>query len=154
MINEAQKKNLTDEKKMWQSIDAMGGMLEMLKESHPEMYWKLMREQHRILFNGHYSEEFAQNDVDSLRYTDKDGKEHTGGHWTKDQVTAATQGKTFPAGVTECDKYVAYNAMYADLCKKFDDAQILDAAYLFYFADEEWPKPATKVWDYMCLAHK
>ena len=60
---------------------------------------------------------------------------------------------SFPSGVNKWDKLVAYNAAYADWSKKFDDAQILDIAYLFYFADEDWKHPSTKVWDYMCLAH-
>ena len=51
-------------------------------------------------------------------------------------------------------QYVAFNLMYSDLCRKFDDGQILDAAWLFYFADEDWPNGgSTKVWDYVCAKH-
>jgi hypothetical protein len=45
--------------------------------------------------------------------------------------------------------------MHSDLCKKMDDAQVLEAAYSFYFADEDWPcGSSTKVWDYVCCKHR
>ena len=53
-----------------------------------------------------------------------------------------------PAGVNEWDVFVAANALYADLCKRFDDTQVVDAMHSFCFADEEWPGN-NKVWHYM-----
>lgn len=151
MILDAKAKGLTNEDKMWLAIDIMEEGLEALKEAHPELYWKTMRKNHGILYNGHYSEDYAKHDVDQLHWTDAQGKKHEGAHWTKDDVVAATQGKKFPQGVNDWDKYVAYNAAYSDLNTKFDDSQILDAAYLLYFADEDWrdSKECTKIWDYM-----
>lgn len=154
MMRDAQKKGLTNENKMWKAISVLGEGLESLMHSNPKEYWRIMREQHRIIYNGHYSECFAKHDADSLRYTDSNGTKQTGAHWTLAQIVSATQDKTFPSGVNDYDKYVAYNATYADLCRKFDDSQILDIAYLFYFADEDWHEgeESTKIWDYMELA--
>lgn len=67
-----------------------------------------------------------------------------------EQIETATQGKKFPDGTTPWDRYVAYNAAYADFSKKFDDEQVLDIAYLFFFADEDWNGKG-KVWEYMSL---
>lgn len=149
MLLEARKKGLTNESKMWQSIASIGEGLEMLEESHPDMYWGLMREQHCIMFDGHYSEEFAEHDICMMHSTDKNGTLYEGEHWTKADISSATQGMTFSSGVNDCDKWVAFNAMWHDMHKKFDDNQILDIAYLFFFNDEDWRKSGCKIWDYM-----
>lgn len=153
MIEEAQAKGLGSEKVMWQSVGEIDEMLCVMKKEHPEMYWKFVRKQHGLLYNGHYTENFAMWDVEQLRYTNKKGEKKEGAYWTIEQIEEATKGMSFHSGVNKWDKLVAYNAAYADWSKKFDDAQILDIAYLFYFADEDWKHPSTKVWDYMCLAH-
>jgi hypothetical protein len=57
-------------------------------------------------------------------------------------------GKPMPAGVTDCDKWVAANAMWHDLNKKFDDGQVIHAAILFFLSDEDWPGQG-KIWEYM-----
>ena len=42
--------------------------------------------------------------------------------------------------------------LYADLCKRFDDKQVLDAMHSFFFADEDWPGN-NKIWYYMSCKH-
>lgn len=54
----------------------------------------------------------------------------------------------FLAGTTKYDKWVAFNLAKSDFCKKFDDAQILQIGYLFFFADEDWGSNS-KVWQYV-----
>ena len=145
MIEDAQAKGLGSEKVMWQSVGEIDDMLCLMKKEHPEMYWKFVRKQHGLLYNNHYTEDFARWDVEQMK--------PLGMYWTPVQVEDATKGMSFPSGVNKWDKFVAFNASYADWSKKFDDAQILEIAYLFYFADEDWKHPSTKIWDYMCLAH-
>lgn len=62
----------------------------------------------------------------------------------------AVAGMTFPDGTTKWDKYVAFNAAYADFCKSFSDEDVLRIAYDFYFADEDW-KGNGKIWTYMSM---
>ena len=58
----------------------------------------------------------------------------------------------FPQGTTDCDKYVAFNATFSDLCKVVDDERtILKIAHQFWFADED--APDGKIWIYMCAMH-
>ena len=137
-----------DEKKMWSSLDVTAEAMEYLHEVAPEKYECLMRKLSEALYGKHYSEELAMADVAKMHSTGADGVKHVGAHWTIEQIEAATKDKTFPAGTTKWDKFVAYNAFAADLGKKFTDEQILDAAYLFWFADEDW-KGDGKIWDYM-----
>ncbi len=62
----------------------------------------------------------------------------------------ATAGMTFPNGTTKFDRFVAFNAAYADFCKSFSDEDVLRIAYDFYFADEDW-KGSGKIWEYMSM---
>lgn len=148
IVMKAKAAGVTTEKTMWESIEAFSELLEELKESHPDKYWEFMREQMGIMYHGHYDEAFAFYDVGQMTWTDRNGMKHSGAHWTPDQVEQATGSMRFPAGTTKWDKYVAFNAAYSDLCKEFDEGQILKAGFLLYFADEDWGD-STKVWEYM-----
>ncbi len=60
----------------------------------------------------------------------------------------------FHQKVNDWDKYVAFNAMYADLSAKMTDEEIIKAAYLFYFCDADWQPEddnCTKIWDYTAM---
>lgn len=154
MVNHARAAGLTNEKTMWESIDSFSELLDELKEAHPDMYWDFMRKQHGIMHHGHYDETFAMWDASQLSYTGKTGEKKTGPHWTVEQIEAATAGMKFPAGTTKWDKYVAFNAAYADLSKGFDDGDVLKAGHLLYFEDSDWPTD-TKIWDmYSARPHK
>lgn len=154
IITEAKKAGLTNESTMWDSIEQVSNMLETLKEKHSGLYWQFMHEQYGILFHNHYGKEFAEHDVSCIEYTDKDGISHSGPHWTIDQITELTSSFEFDSSVTPYDKYVAFNAAYADLCKHFDEEQIIQMGYDFFFADEDWKGGPTKVWQYMRLNYE
>lgn len=139
-----------DEKKMWASVDVTAEAMEYIKETNPEKYECIMRKLHESLNGKHYCEEMALHDVSQMRSTGADGVKHTGAHWTAEQVEAALASKSFPSGTTKWDKYVAANASWHDLRKKFSDEDVLNAAYLFWFADEDWSGTG-KIWEYMSL---
>lgn len=142
------------EGKMWASVAVMSDALEPMKETDKEGYWCIMRKMYGVMSDGHYNEEFAIYDVSAIEYTGKNGDKKKGGYWSAEQVEEATRNFRFPSGVNKWDKYVAFNLMYSDLCKKMDDGQILEAAFAFYFNDEDWPGgSSTKVWDYICCKH-
>lgn len=142
------------EGKMWASIAVVSDALEPMKETDKEGYWCIMRKMYGVMSDGHYNEEFAMYDVSAIEYTGKNGEKKHGGYWSAEQVEEATRNFRFPSGVNKWDKYVAFNLMYSDLCKKMDDGQILEAAFAFYFNDEDWPGGSgAKVWDYVCCKH-
>lgn len=147
MFRQAKEKGVANESKMWESVAAMDDVLEIMEREYPEEYWKMMRKQHEILWGPHYDEEFSEYDVEQMSWTGKDGQKHHGEHWSRQQVKDATSGMTFPQGTTECDKYVAMNAFYSDMCQDMDEAAILKAAHRFFFADED--APVGKIWRYM-----
>lgn len=143
-------KNGGGDKAMWSSVDLVNELMGYMHEHHIDMYHHYMRKSYEALYGKHYNKEFAEEDVARLHYTDKEGKEHYGAHWTVEQIKDATAQYKFPEGTTSYDKYVAFNAAYADFSKKFDDTQVLCIGWLFFFADEDW-KGEGKVWEYMSI---
>lgn len=167
LIKQAKAHGVTSEKKMWASIEALSDDLAPIEAAHPHIYWKLMRHQHAILYDRHYSEKFANHDVNALVWSDTaatvpdasasgslasgPGK---GPRWSRSQILEATKALKFHPKVNDWDKYVAFNSMYADLCGEMDEAAIIKAAYLFYFQDKDWQPDhddCTKIWDYTSL---
>lgn len=150
----AKKEGRNTEKQMWQSVDAIDGMLAELKKSDKQAYWAFMRKQHGIVSGGHYGEDFARYDVAQMRYTDKEGKTHKEPHWSVEQAEEVMKTLQFPSGVTKWDWWVALCATYSDLCSVLDDEKIIKVAYVFFFKDEDWSEEnksgysTTKVWDY------
>lgn len=144
MIMAAKNAGISTEKAMWQSIDGINGMLCKMKEEHPDLFWKFMREQHGILYGNHYDEAFAIYDASLIRYTDRNGKKCEGPYWTLEQIEISTKGMTFPAGTTKWDKYVAFNSLYADTCTVLEEESIIKTAHKFYFMDEDGPQG--KIW--------
>jgi len=136
------------EEKMWVSVAITAEAMDYIKSTNPEKYDCLLRKLNEALYGKHYTEELAKHDVAAMHSTSADGVRHSGEHWTVEQIEAATKDKTFPKGTTKWDKYVAYNAFANDLGKKFTDEQILCAAWLFWFDDEDWNSDG-KVWEYM-----
>lgn len=150
MMMEAKAKGLASEKTMWESIEDVEELLCVLKNEHPDKYWKFMRKAHETMWKGHYSEEYAEHDVKHLRWKDKDDHEHEGEYWTIEQIKDATKTMTFPQGTNDCDKWVAFNVMYSDLHGDFTDAEILKAGYKFFFADYDFDYTKSgKIWKYM-----
>ena len=143
-------KNGGSEEKMWESVAITAEMFDYIKETDPEKYECFMRKQHEILYGKHYDEVLALYEVEKMHSTGADGVKHHGAHWSVEEVEAATADKTFGKSVTKWDKYVAYNATWHDFNKKFEDDKLLCAAYLLWFADEDW-KTAGKIWDYMAI---
>lgn len=95
----------------------------------------------------HLRQDDAERFVEGIVYTDREGKECHGPHWSVDEVEKLTSGMEFDTCVTVWDKYVALNAFYADLCQVLTDEQIVKAAYAFWFDDEDGP--CDKVWRYV-----
>lgn len=147
MIELAQSRGRGTEQAMLKSIDSISNMLCSLAKHDKKAYWCFMRNQHEILYNYHYSPEFAEWDVSKLEWMGKDGQKHCGAHWTIEEIVSATKGLTFPNGTTDCDKYVAFNVAYSDFCKDYSETEIIKIAHQFFFNDSDAPEG--KVWHYV-----
>ena len=151
MFKEAKEKGATNETKMWESVALMDPILAIVEVEHPDDYWNMMRDQHELLWGPHYNEDFANYDTSKIHWTTKDGLTHHGAHWSKEQILDATHNMTFPQGTTDCDKFVAFNSYYADMCHSKDDGTIIADAHRYFFEDQDAPEG--KIWRYMGAMH-
>lgn len=99
--------------------------------------------------NGHFCEKSAEMAMKGLKYTDKEGMEHTAPKWSTAMIEEATKDLVFPVGTTIWDKWVAYNSFYADTCSVLSDGDILKAAYEYFFNDEDYQHEESKIWRYV-----
>ena len=148
MMEQARKDGVASEKSMWASIEAVDDLLDVVEEEHPELYKKFIRRQHWALYGPHFNETLAEDVVEGLRYTDKEGKVHTGEYWSVEAVDDATRSMSFPSGTTKWDKYVAFNVFRAAVGPKFDDAVALHSGHAFFFTDANF-SGENKVWCYV-----
>lgn len=151
LVKKAKENGTWNEKTMWRSVESISDMLEAWKQEDLKSFWAFMREQHGILNGGHYDEQFAMHDVEKMSWKDKNGDKRHGAYWTLEQVMEAMKDRKYPEGTTIYDVFVAYNASATDLCRKFSDKEIVEAADLEWFDDADWSESgsATKIWDYM-----
>lgn len=148
MVELARKDGVANEKVMNSSIDSIDKLLSELKEAHPKIYDKFIAKQHELFYGEHYNELFAEMAVSSISYTDAEGKLRKGPFWSPQEIDEATRGMTFPAGTTKWDKYVAFNVFRSDTTRALDDKSVINSAYLFFFADEDFSGDG-KIWRYM-----
>lgn len=150
MIEQAKARGVANEQTMWQSIDAMEGLLLQMKEAHPALYWKFVHDQHKVLYKGHYDEEFAEYELGNVYYINKAGEKTNKPYWTVEQIEEATRGFNYPSGTTKWDKWVAHNVFRSDTMKSLPDDLALKAGWEFFFDDIDFKKEGTtKLWEYM-----
>lgn len=154
IISAARKEGKATEKNIQAAAERLSQDLFGLKQKHAGIYQTIIRNQHAAYFGKHYSEQMAHCDVDDLEWSadNEDGEAAGyGARWTTDELERLTTGMHFHARVNMWDKFVAFNAMYADLCRFMDEDEIIKAAYAFYFHDNDWQNDGdcTKIWDYM-----
>ena len=149
MIEAAKAKGVTNEQTMWMSIGAIDEMLKKMKEEHPALYWEFIHEQHKMLYKGHYDEDFATYELTRVYYV-KDGKTTNVPYWTVEEIEEKTKGFTYPSGTTIWDKWVAHNTFRSDTMKSLPDDLALKAGWEFFFDDIDFKKEGTtKLWEYM-----
>lgn len=150
MIDKAKKDGVSSEAAMYAGIDDVDVMLQDVKENNPQLYWDFLRRQHKNLYKGHYTEDYARYDLSEIYYTDKNGDKRVGPYWTVEQVEDATKSMSFPAGTNKWDKWVAFNVFKSDLATEYNDEEILRGAFAFFFKDQDFHKEGTtKIWQYM-----
>lgn len=148
MMYSARKAGLVDDHKLWKSIENVSELIDGIYNGHDAEYCNFLRNQHELLFGKHYDKEFAKNDVGKLSYTDKANETHSGEHWSIGQIEELSHTLKVPQNNTVWDLYVAANVMYSDLCKTFDEEQIIQITCSLFFHDEDYSGEG-KIWDYM-----
>ena len=141
---------------MWASIASVSGLLDVVKEEHPDMYWDFLREQHEAMAGHHFNELYAEWEVEQMHHKGDDSTEYKGEHWSIEETNSvlAKYRSKIPSAYNEWDFYVALNASYHDYCAwakrtfaERAEEEIIEMAVVFWFLDDDWTTK-TKVWDY------
>lgn len=142
---------------MWKTIKVVSDAVEANMDDEAKK--SLMREVLGAMSDGHYSEESAMADIETMYYKDATGKIHYAPLWTKEAVEDLFEKhKSEIPDYNKWDFFVTMNMLGTDnwcMLKKWfpndDDTntslKIADMA-VTWLKDEDWPTK-TKIWDYI-----
>ena len=144
-----------DDKKMWDQVALIDGVMSEMEEAHPEKFWCIMRKMHCIQYGPHYNESFARYDVSQMWHKNERGERVEGEYWSIAQVTNAIQPyMSRIKNYNVWDAYVALHIFYHDLyeakkTKRPDtaEAETVEEAVKFFMFDDD--APDGKVWNYV-----
>lgn len=103
------------EEAMWKSVHILSEMMDELKESHPEKYWKMLKDTYASMCGPHFNEEFGEWQIEQMFFKDKNGNIHHAPNWTREQyktVYELNKGKL--KDYTCWDFAVAVEMQYTD----------------------------------------
>lgn len=144
---------------MWPAVKRMSDFIEPMETSHPNEYWKLIKDLYSDMAGEHYNEMFGAWQIAQMSYKDKMGEVHQSPHWTNAQYKAVYE-KVKPRiksqAYTCWDFAVTLEMVYSDnicLYKTWwpeateDDlaTKVVDAAINF-LNDDDYPE--CKIWRY------
>lgn len=149
IIKDNYQKVKSDDKLMWATTKMVSDALEdCMEDACPEGYWRLIKDIYAEICGWHFNEKFAEWQVSQFRYKGADGRDYSGGHWSKQQTDMVHEKhkSKIPSSYNAWDVYVGLNALYADLCKsKYErhpdtyEQEIIDDAIAFWFNDVDMP---------------
>lgn len=74
---------------MWEATKKVSELLDKMRETHKEEYWRLIKDTYAVMCGAHYNEEFAMWQIEQMYFKDKQGNVHHSPHWTKAEYVAA-----------------------------------------------------------------
>lgn len=74
---------------MWNSLNKVSQVVEDMRTTHPDKYWKLVKETYEAMCGPHFNEEFAMWQIEQMFFKDKNGNVHHAPNWTKEQYRQA-----------------------------------------------------------------
>lgn len=133
-------------------IGDIGGLLMLLMSSSflgsQPLSNATYKSYYESMYGKHFNEILGKAKVSALHYTEVNGEDKTGEHWSVEKIKELTTNKQFHDSVTDWDKYVAYNYMYSLLCNTISYEQILEATHKMWFENQI---EFGKIWDYMSV---
>ncbi len=140
-----------DENEMWNSVDRINNFLDHLKEKHPEKVKRFLKQEYEALNGHHLNEEAARSIVEGMYHTEGNGKEKK---VVRGEAVTPQDAMTLLDGMTDEEKeaakwdaYAGANAFMHDLAKTgMSRAQILNAAWHFWFHDEDFSDGGKVYW--------
>lgn len=141
-----------DEAKMLESVKHISATVEALKEAHPELARKFMKEQYELMNGKHINEWLAKELVSKMWHKDANGNEIMGEAITPEEAMVLIADKTADKQAKcKWDAYVAANAFIHDLGKSgvpLSKADMLKLAKSFWYHDDDMGDSCHKVYWY------
>ena len=146
------------ESAMWKSIQTISDAVDKYMDDDARDY--LAREIYSAMSNGHYNQEFADEDVAKMYYVDDNGEKKYAPYWTHQQIDSLYQGiKSRIPQYSSCDFYVTMNMIKADnislLRKWFPNDNETECAMrvrdmaVVWLEDPDNPYGDEKIWRYL-----
>lgn len=146
---------------MWESTKLLSDTLAPMAESHPDKYWKLIKDMYALMNGPHFDEDFGQWQIEHMYFVDKNGHKHNAPYWNPEQMKSVFdtyKGKIKAPGTTPWDFFVALNMIKSDNWCLFKqwwpdaddstlDAKVIEST-INYFDDEDAPHKEGKIWYY------
>ena len=145
------------EKVMWATTKRISDFIEPMKQAHPEMYWKLIKDTYADMCGKHYNESFGMWQIEQMHFKDKKGVTHHAPHWTKDQYKGAydviksklknSNYNMWDVAVTlemlYSDNYCMYREWWPDASQEVIEGKVIDATINYLNDDDD---PDGKIW--------
>ena len=144
---------------MWKTLRVISDHIDdSMDDEHVQ---HLMRDLYGEMSDGHYNQEYAEEDVKKMYYTDDNGKRHYAPYWSEEQSKTVYESvkRSLPGEYNCWDFYVALNMVKSDNCpilrKWFPnlqenelEAKVIELA-ISWLNDDDNPYGTEKVWGYL-----
>lgn len=149
------------ESAMWKSIEYISDVLEPMKKTNPEQYWKIVKGMYASMVGEHYNEEFAEWRVEQMYYEDKNGGKHKAPYWSQEKIKHIYEENKhrIPSEYNCWDFYVTMNMVKSDHYCMLKDwfpntseeemNNKLVCMTINYLNDADAPYAKTKIWSYL-----
>lgn len=144
----------SDEEKFSNIWELIEELLLYVKEVDEDVYHKHMKELHEIYYGEHFTEEFAEMQVEKMHSLDHKSKVQNGECWTLEETNEVYRNhKSLLSSqeINQYDFYVAMNASYHDfykVCYEKDpenyEHDIIKLAIAYWVCDEDYGP--NKIW--------
>lgn len=100
---------------MWQSLGKVSEVIEGMRTTHPDKYWKLFKETYAAMCGPHFNEEFGMWQIEQMYFKDRNGNIHRAPNWTKEQYKQVYEAYKSKLGDYSCwDFAVTIEMQYTD----------------------------------------
>lgn len=143
---------------MWKTLSLVSDSVE--SSMQPCDRKKLIRKVYCAMSGGHYNEEFAHEDIESMFFTDKSGKQHPAPYWSTQTIEEVYDGvkdeildyNLWDFAVTmnmlASDNWCLLERWFPGITDKERNAKLVEMA-VNWLLDEDAKHPDSKIWHYM-----
>ena len=143
---------------MWKTLSLVSDSVE--SSMSPCDRKKLIRKVYCAMSGGHYNEEFAHEDIESMFFTDKNGKQHQAPYWSTQAIEEVYEGvkdeildyNLWDFAVTmnmlASDNWCLLERWFPGITEKERNVKLVEMS-VNWLLDEDAKHPDSKIWHYL-----